>query len=101
MYVGFETVTINMTVEPFDASVLCKDEIEPKTIKAPFTEDQVASLNAYQKSEFVHPFTCVCGDHIPLVATKDGWICNKCAYTQKWAHDFMADWAWKVMEVKV
>ena len=64
-------------------------------IEAPFTDNEVASLNAYQKSRLDHPFTCVCGDHINLIATTDGWVCEKCAYTQDWAHDFMANWEWK------
>jgi hypothetical protein len=62
--------------------------------EAPFTDEEVTSLNAYQKCADWHPFTCVCGGHRSLIATKDGWICNKCAYTQKWCHDFMANWEW-------
>ena len=26
-----------------------------------------------------------------LIATKDGWICPVCGYTQNWAHSFMTD----------
>lgn len=26
-----------------------------------------------------------------LVAKEEGWVCPVCTYTQKWAHDFMAD----------
>lgn len=63
--------------------------------EAPFTEDEIASLNEYQDSGYMHPFTCVCGGHTNLVATKDGWICNKCAYKQNWCHNFMANWGWK------
>lgn len=69
-------------------------------VESPFTEDQVKSLNAYQASKSCHPFTCICGGHTALIATKDGWICPKCDYKQKWAHKFMADWTWKILEVK-
>jgi hypothetical protein len=69
-------------------------------VDVPFTDEQVESLNAYQKSDYVHPYTCVCGDHIKLVATKDGWKCPRCTYTQLWAHLFTADWSWKILEMR-
>ena len=68
-----------------------------------FTEEQVKSLNEYQKNGFMHPFTCggrrtdekhLDGEGL-LVATVDGWICPYCDYTQDWAHGFMMDWSWK------
>jgi hypothetical protein len=66
--------------------------------RAPFTPDEVASLNGFQEACVWHPFTCGnddCG-HI-LVATEGGWTCPRqgCGYTQDWAHAFMADWRWK------
>jgi len=65
-------------------------------IAAPFSDDQVASLNAYQASDSFHPFTCgslECRE--VLQADSDGWSCAKCSYRQDWAHEFMADWSWK------
>lgn len=69
----------------------------------PWTADQVKSLNAYQRAELFHPFTCSRRgpgrvEHI-LVATTDGWTCPVCIaagkpYDQNWCHDFMANWAW-------
>jgi hypothetical protein len=77
-------------------------------IYAPFTAEQVTTLNHYQHSGHFHPFTCGrCRDklgtgawpHQPyqgphddrlLVATLNGWICPTCDYTQDWAHAFMA-----------
>lgn len=65
-------------------------------IRAPFTAEEVEALNAWQQR---HPFTCGrCRDasawpltsQHELVATKDGWVCPTCDYTQDWAHDFMA-----------
>lgn len=69
-------------------------------IKAPFTPKQVEALNLYQKSGFMHPFTCGSGNrkddkHLDgdgvLEATPDGWICPYCDYTQDWARSFMTD----------
>ncbi len=77
-------------------------------IKAPFTPEQVANLNAYQAARRFHPFTCggdrKDADHVAyqaqhprqdfgqLVATQQGWECPVpgCTYTQDWAHGFMA-----------
>lgn len=70
---------------------------EPATIRAPFTDEQVASLNAYQKSGVFHDFTC--GDEHAgersLIATREGWICPTCEYTQVWAWLWMADCTWE------
>lgn len=89
------------------------------TIRPPWTPEQVAALNAFQRCGRVHPFTCgVCrdrdtdalvakieaaraagepdppwksGGQHALVATADGWVCETCDYTQDWAHAFMAE----------
>ena len=69
-----------------------------RTIRAPWTPEQVAALNAFQRRGGMHPFTCG-GDHAPgspsLVAYSDGWRCPQpygeaCDYRQDWAHAFMA-----------
>ena len=66
-------------------------------VEAPFTQQQVAGLRAWQDASWVHPFTCPNrgdGDHpgtAKLVPSKDGWFCRYCVYTQTWAHDFMVD----------
>lgn len=67
-------------------------------IEAPWTDEQVAALNRWQKAAYVHPFTCGRQPRRPLhrdgegvlVATRDGWVCPDDDYTQTWAHDFMA-----------
>lgn len=77
---------------------------------APFTPDQVESLNGYQQSGLMHPFTCadvvhddtddeVFADPVLLVATEAGWVCPRedCDYTQGWAHDWMANGLWRSM----
>lgn len=59
--------------------------------------EQVTKLNEWQACDHVHQFTCgrrddhpvVNGERGVLVATRYGWICPYCDYTQDWAHDFM------------
>jgi hypothetical protein len=63
-------------------------------MKAPFSDDQVKALNAYQRIGLLHPFTCPgdqpqCHDRRELIATTKGWVCQCGCYTQDWAHDFM------------
>jgi len=63
---------------------------------APFTPDQVESLNGYQVAEVFHPFTCGNdSSHFVLIAEPAGWVCLDCDYTQNWAHEWMADWSWR------
>jgi hypothetical protein len=67
-------------------------------IKAPFTDEQVKSLNDYQSSGVFHDFTCGnCGN--ALHASNDGWHCSTpgCDYAQDWAHSWMADDNWRKM----
>lgn len=64
---------------------------------APWTEDQIASLNGYQSSGVMHPFTGVDqhGNKVDLIATEAGWIADSSRdVVQEWAHKFMADWSW-------
>jgi hypothetical protein len=74
-------------------------------VKAPWSKDQVESINAYQSSKFIHPFTC--GSEIVhkypesiLEADLYALHCKKCSYLQSWVYSFMADWSWKILEQK-
>lgn len=61
-------------------------------VMAPWSEAQVAALNTWNASGYVHPFTCAVHSDMPLVATIDGWRCHMhCGYRQDWAHNFMMD----------
>lgn len=70
--------------------------MQEKQIEAPWTDEQVRSLNAYQNVGTFHPFTC--GNHRgyspSLVATNRCWQCPECSYVQGWCWRFMADWSW-------
>lgn len=67
-------------------------------IKAPWTEEQVKALNSFQKTPWLHPFTCGSGNrtdekHLDgeglLVAKETGWECPYCEYKQDWAYEVM------------
>ena len=52
-----------------------------------FTDDQCFWLNANQHRGDIHPYTCGNNStHRPLIATRKGWRCADCDYTQNWAH---------------
>lgn len=72
-------------------------EAQNTRIVPPWTDQQVANLNAYQRSGRFHPFTCggnrtdekhLDGEGL-LIASNNGWHCPYCDYTQTWAHSFM------------
>jgi hypothetical protein len=63
-----------------------------EVLVSPWTAEQVDALNRFQRAGVMHPFTCVGhvgGGDRTLVATRSGWICCHCDYTQGWAHAFM------------
>jgi hypothetical protein len=62
-------------------------------IYAPWTAAQVDALNSFQRCGYRHEFTCPghdAGDRT-LVATRRGWICPHCDYTQEWARAGMLE----------
>lgn len=71
----------------------------PRLVHAPWSDEQVAALDRWQRSECVHPFTCGDRDghpwnedyfdYGPLIPTNAGWVCEHCDYTQDWAHAMM------------
>ncbi|QIO34360.1 hypothetical protein [Bradyrhizobium sp. 1(2017)] len=63
-------------------------------IRAPWGPTVVDRLNAFQRSGLFHEFTCPAvhiGADRALVATRRGWVCPHCDYTQDWAPASMAD----------
>lgn len=70
------------------------------TIEVPWDTETVVALNKSQNSPNLHPFTCpnrsnnhgwIGMDNGTLFATKTGWICAFCDYTQDWAYTIMAE----------
>lgn len=72
-------------------------------VHAPWDDDQVGSLNAYQVSGVFHPFTgnndlLPVGQDDVLVATTEGWRSDADpSYKQTWAWEWMADWSWQTI----
>jgi len=58
----------------------------------PWSDEEVELLNKYQILGKFHPYTCG-GNRCRniLLATRDGWVCTKCDYTQNWAHAMTLD----------
>jgi hypothetical protein len=68
---------------------------QPDIIRAPFTSEQVRSLNDYQSSP-LHEFTCgTNSSHRPLNATRSGLRCLDCKYRQEFAWLPMTDRSWE------
>ena len=71
-------------------------------VPAPWTLEQVASINGYQQSGAFHEFTCpFSDDHAAgrvLVAVENALGCPSCAYVQFWVWNWMADWEWRQYE---
>lgn len=82
--------------------------VKPDVVLAPWTQDVVDALNAFQRAGRFHPFTCGSGNRADqahttatevnrlsdaglLVATLSGWVCLGCEYTQDWAFTFMVE----------
>ncbi len=62
----------------------------PSEIIAPWSDQQVAGLNEYQRSGYFHPYTSTGG--VALIATRDGWIEREGGpVVQKWALAASAD----------
>lgn len=68
-------------------------------VEAPWSDDQVASLNGFQACGLHHPFTGTRGpngEETILIATSAGWIEREGGpVVQTWAYDLMTDWSWK------
>jgi hypothetical protein len=67
--------------------------------EAPWTSEQVESLNGYQNAGVYHPFTGEVGpdgERSVLIATERGWVETADGpIVQTWAHAFMADGSWR------
>lgn len=72
-------------------------------VEAPWTQEQVDSLNGYQQAGCFHPFTGerkANGDQVDLIATPEGWVeVAGGPVVQTWAYRAMTDGAWKDTEI--
>lgn len=64
--------------------------------EAPFTEEQISNINAWQKSGFVHQLTCPENDKHPhgekMFAIEIGMFCPECdGLQQEWVPTLVAD----------
>ncbi len=60
-----------------------KTKTPKKIAEAPFTDEQVAQIEAWQASDVMHELTCgTKGCGTKLSVKKDGLHCEKCEYTQ-------------------
>lgn len=65
--------------------------------EAPWTAEQVASLEAFQQCPHLHPLTCPNRDDHPVIngekglleVTAAGLQCGYCDYVQNWVPDFI------------
>jgi hypothetical protein len=70
--------------------------MNPAILYAPWTPEQIQSLNDYQVCGIMHEYTCgseTCRQ--ALVAKQDGWSCPACDYEQAWALEAHADGSWR------
>lgn len=89
---ALQSLTPAAVFDRLEARLRDRVTLEHAIVRAPFTDEQVAGLNAYQVAANVHPFTCGNdSSHPVLVASVDGWRCSACEYTQAWAHRAAAD----------
>lgn len=56
-------------------------------IYAPWADDQVAAIRAWQGNERFHGLTCVTHSNDLLSVHGDGLQCDKCSYWQGWVPD--------------
>lgn len=63
-------------------------------LEAPWSEDQVKSINDYQSSGSKHPALCP-NDLGVLQATLTGLYCPECSYFTETVPEFMADESWR------
>lgn len=96
-------MAVRATTTSVNASATMSDQTPPVPgegqVFAPFTPDQVESLNACQRLSGLHPFTCP-HDRAMLAAQSTGWVCTmeRCTFTQNWAWSYMADGTWRCDE---
>lgn len=86
------------TIHSACESVYIRDEAVPTDLHrlAPWSDEEIASLQEYQASGRFHPFTCVEG-HGALTPGRMGFTCAQCDFAQPWAFAWMTNGSWRYM----
>jgi hypothetical protein len=71
-----------------------------KNVNAPFSEQQMASLQRFQACEMMHPYTCHHCSH-KLVPIVDGLLCPEHGLVQTWVIGFTANGGWQDHELQM
>lgn len=58
-------------------------------VNAPWTDEQVETLQKWQEDDTKHPYTCVCGES--LTPYNSGLCCEYCGHTQDWCWNFSVE----------
>lgn len=69
----------------------------PFKVLAPFTTDQMISINDYQLHGPFHSYTCKNNSRHLLMAYANGLSCDFCSYIQDWVWDWTANGHWRKM----
>jgi len=51
-------------------------------MNAPWSDEVVEALRWWQRSEFVDPYRCTCGEI--MIPITDGFVCRYCPHKQDW-----------------
>ena len=62
------------------------------TVTAPWSDEQIQALAAWQADPTKHAYTCETSEHGPLTVTRDALVCETagCGYRQTWALDHVS-----------
>ena len=69
----------------------------PFKVLAPFTTNQMISINDYQLRGPFHSYTCKNNSRHLLMAYANGLSCDFCSYSQDWVWDWTANGHWRKM----
>ena len=56
-----------------------------RSLRAPWSSEQIEALRVRQADTTLHPYTCTNGCGV-LTPTCDGWICETCGWKQDWCY---------------
>jgi hypothetical protein len=68
----------------------------PGFVNAPFSEEQIRSINRFQLDGRLQPLICTCGGK--YYAREDGLICGGCHNTTEIAPKLTTNWAWNKLK---